>query len=472
MTLRTELLPHQVAAVEKLQHIKVGALYMEMGTGKTRTAFELIAERVNPGKVYQVLWLCPCTVKSAIQDEIRYHIDTGGDIIRIAGIESLSQSDRLYYKLLNYVAAARTFLVVDESNLVKNHFAKRTKRIQALAEVCPYRLILNGTPISRNEADLFAQWYILDKRILGYNSYWSFAANHIEYDEYGKPRRCLNVDYLSRKIAPYTFTISKKECNLNLPEKVNEIEGFDLTEEQEWHYYEIKEALLGQVNEFDSTTIYRLFTGLQLICSGKRITNLSPLRSVPFFDNPFDNPRVQMLLKIIENCHDEKIIIWHKFKHEIDEVRAVLKEIYGSGSIAEMHGGIRQKERPEQIELFRTKAQFLLAHKTCGGYGLNLQFCSRAIYYSNDFNWATRAQSEDRLHRIGQQNKVTLTDIYAYSKVDRRILSNLWRKENLSDAFKSELKKNRNMSNWIDCIGEDDNDTNRIESKRKAASTG
>lgn len=34
----TRLLPHQEAAFSKLVHLKIGALYMEMGTGKTRTA--------------------------------------------------------------------------------------------------------------------------------------------------------------------------------------------------------------------------------------------------------------------------------------------------------------------------------------------------------------------------------------------------------------------------------------------------
>lgn len=441
---------------------------MEMGTGKTRTAFELIAERIKAGKVAQVLWLCPCTVKSAIQEEIRFHIEDGEDVFRIAGIESLSQSDRLYFKLLNYVAAAFTFLVVDESNLVKNHFAKRTERIEAIAELCPYRLILNGTPISKSEADLFAQWYILDKRILGYNSFWSFAANHIEYDEYRKPRRCLNVDYLSQKIAPYTYSISKDECNLKLPKKTCSFEGFNLTEAQDYHYNVVKDTLLSEVDEFDSTTIYRLFTGLQLVCSGKFITHIKPLQSRPFFEDPFGNPRIQKLLDVLDYCNDDKIIIWHKFKHEINEVRTVLCSVYGPDSIAEMHGGIRLRDRPKQIELFRSKVRFLLAHKTCGGYGLNLQFCSRAIYYSNDFNWATRAQSEDRVHRIGQTKAVRLTDIYAYSKVDRRILNNLWSKESLADAFKSELKKNRNMSDWIDCIGENDHDKDRVESERKA----
>lgn len=51
----TGLFPYQEEAVEKLSHVKVGALYMEMGTGKTRTALELIKRRLDAGKVEQAL---------------------------------------------------------------------------------------------------------------------------------------------------------------------------------------------------------------------------------------------------------------------------------------------------------------------------------------------------------------------------------------------------------------------------------
>jgi SNF2 family DNA or RNA helicase len=312
--------------------------------------------------------------------------------------------------------------------------------------VCNYRLILNGTPISKNEADLFAQWYILDKRILGYNSFWSFAANHLEYDEYGRPVRCLNIDYLTRKIAPYSYTITKKEC-LNLPAKRYYTKYFSLTDLQNYHYEESKFELLDNINEFDSTTIYRLFTGLQQIVSGRLLTKLLPLRSVAMFDNPLDNPRIKALLKVIP---DDKVIIWCKFKHEIQDVEEVLRDKYGSSSVSLFYGDINQKRRIMELDRFRKTAQFLIAHKVCGGYGLNLQFCNETIYYSNDFNWATRAQSEDRTHRIGQQREVSITDLCATSKVDERILKNLWGKENLSDNFKKELKSKRDMSSWID----------------------
>jgi superfamily II DNA or RNA helicase len=70
MKFKTDLLHHQIDAVEKLSKIKIGALYMEMGTGKTRTALGLINQRLQAGKVDFVLWLCPCSVKGTIKSEI------------------------------------------------------------------------------------------------------------------------------------------------------------------------------------------------------------------------------------------------------------------------------------------------------------------------------------------------------------------------------------------------------------------
>jgi SNF2 family DNA or RNA helicase len=467
MNFKTALLQHQQLAYDKLRHLKIGALYMDMGVGKTRTALELIALRLESGKINQVLWLCPCSVKSTIKAELQKHVDGDLSMFTIEGIESMSQSDRLYLRLLDLVANQKVFLIVDESNLVKNHFAKRTKRISALAKSCAYRLILNGTPVSKNEADLFAQWYILDERILGYHSFWSFAANHLEYDDYGKVRRVLNVDYLTEKISPYSYGVKKEECII-LPRKRYRERDFALTEEQEYAYYDAKEQLLADVDEFDSTTIYKLFTGLQQVTSGRAIVSIYPLKSIPFFDNPLDNPRIKALLQEVDDV-EEKIIIWCKFKHEIDDVTLILRDRYGADGVAQFYGGINQKSRIAEMERFKNDAQYLIAHKVCGGYGLNLQFCSHMIYYNNDFNWATRAQSEDRVHRLGQTKEVTIVDICAASKIDDRIINNLNCKGVLCDRFKDELKKNRDnkaaLSAWIDGGR---HDKNRAEPEGKA----
>ena len=218
--LLTDLYPYQEQAVEKLLRVKVGALYMEMGTGKTRTALELIYRRLESGKVKQVLWLCPYSVQRDLPELLSEHATGFESVIHIAGIESLSNSIRLYQELLHYVECDPTYLVVDESLLVKNPFAYRTERIISISKHCTYKLILNGTPVSKNEADLFAQWYVLDWRILGYQSFYSFSANHLEMDETrpGRVARVLNTEYLARKIAPYTYQCSKSDV-LELPQK-------------------------------------------------------------------------------------------------------------------------------------------------------------------------------------------------------------------------------------------------------------
>lgn len=427
---------------------------MEMGTGKTRTAIELIHRRMVAGKVNIVLWLCPCSVKPTIQSELTKHIDGDLSNFIIAGIESLSSSITLNLELLELVQNNEVYLIVDESNLVKNHKAKRTENILRLAYYCKYKLILNGTPISKCEKDLFSQWQILDWRILGYKSFWSFANNHLEYDENirGRIRRVLNVDYLVRKISPYTYQVLKKDC-LDLPDKSYSTKYYNLDPDQWDCYLDTKNKYLFEVDELRPSTIYRLFTAIQHVISGRKI--ISPIESrmqtANIFDNPMDNPRIQKLFDIVD-ATDEKIVIWCKYTHEIKSIATELKKEYGQDSVVEFYGEIKRKQRVANAEKFKKSARFFVANKTCAGYGLNLQFCSYAIYYSNDWDWATRTQSEDRIHRMGQENNVHIIDICANGTLDERILRCLHRKENLVESFKREIRDASidSLRRWID----------------------
>ena len=453
INLKTALLPHQQDAVEKLKGLKVGALYMEQGTGKTRTALSLLKPRLDAGKVDCVLWLCPCSVRQNLRDDIAFHCGEYPSEIVIKGIESLSSSDRLYLMLLKLVEAHGVYLVVDESNLVKNKDAIRTARIIELSKHCQYKLILNGTPISRNEADLFAQWYILDWRILGYQSYYSFAANHLEYYTIVMPdgreivdrnriRRVLNVDYLTEKIAPYTYQVKKDEC-LKLPEKEYRTVYYDLTDEQKELYKAAKEVYLENVDELKPETIYKYFTALQHVTSGQRLMTGPDerMQTEPLFVNPIDNPRIKTLFEYLDGIGDDKCIIFCKYQSEIDDISVIMES--RDMRYVTFTGRVPGKARQANREAFQTWAQYFLSNKSCGAYGLNLQFCRRIIYYSNDFDLATRLQSEDRIHRIGQTREVLITDICADSTIDRFITSCLIRKERLADAFKKELHERK-----------------------------
>jgi SNF2 family DNA or RNA helicase len=443
MILETNLFDYQKKAYDKLIKLKVGALYMEMGTGKTRVALEIIKDRIDKNKIDYVIWLCPFSTKKNLEEEIKKHTKES-DFIYICGIETLSTSIKENSKLLDLVINRKVFLIVDESNLVKNHHAKRTNNIIRLSEKCKYKLILNGTPITKNEKDLFSQWYILDWRILGYRSFYTFARNHLEYDDRGQIRDTINVDYLINKIALYSYQVKKDEC-LNLKQKKYETYTYFLNDEQCEHYNSVADELLFQIDEYKPSTIYRLFNGLQCVVSGFQVQCCEPMKKHPWFDDPFENPRIQKLLEIVESTGNEKYIIFAKYVQEIEDLIYVLNKTYGYNSAVGFYGEISKKNRDINREDFKlnNNVRFFVSNKTCGGYGLNLQFCSKIIFYSNDFNYATRAQAEDRVHRLGQTDNVEIIDICCHQTIDKRILKSLWNKESLVDTFKRELKHSK-----------------------------
>lgn len=448
MMIKKDLLDYQKSAVEKLKKYKIGALYMDMGTGKTITALQLIKNRFEQDKIDHCLWLCPCSIKKETEENIRYSADLPKGFLTICGIETLSSSVKQLEKLLKLVKEKRCYLIVDESLLVKNFYAKRSENIIKLSNYTDYKLILNGTPLCKNEADLFSQWYILDWRVLGYQSYWSFAANHLEFDEKyeNKIRRVLDVDYLADKISPFTVEV-KKEDVLTLPKKINFERGFDLNEEQFEHYYAILRQFIDNIrsydDEFDDTIIFRTFTALQQITSGERIiSNASEsIEHTSFYDDPNDNPRIKTLLNVINEIpNNEKIIIWCRYTNEIKTIEMILNQKYGD-TVSLYYGDLRPKKRALQLEAFEKGNRFLLANKGCGSFGLNLQYCSHMIFYSNDFRFSTRTQAEDRVYRYGQTKDVYIYDIYASGMIDVKILEAIRNKESLLLKFKEILKQ-------------------------------
>ena len=159
--------------------------------------------------------------------------------------------------------------------------------------------------------------------------------------------------------------------------------------------------------------------------------NGAQFEAVEFFNNPLDNPRIQLLLDIVPK--NEKCIIFCRYQSEVDQICRILP------GCVRFDGQISIKQRDRALKEFSGDKPYLVANRGCAGYSLNLQFCRNIINYSNDWDLGTRLQSEDRVHRIGQSKNVNITDICAYETLDERILSCLNRKEGLLDSLKSEI---------------------------------
>ena len=451
----TELMPWQEAAVLKLKPTRVGGLFMEMGTGKTRTAIEIIKRKLH--KIDKVVWFCPVSLKQTIFLEILKHTDardiyifddktTSTNIpdVRwiIIGIESMSSSNRSVFAARELITE-NTFVVLDESSYIKGHRAKRTERIILISENAKYRFVLTGTPISQGVEDLFSQMKFLSPNILGYRSWYTFANNHLEYSERhpGLIVATHNTEQLAAKIAPYVYQVTKDEC-MTLPGKHYQTKYFKLTGEQREAYETAKNEILlniDMMDDFKPYTIFRLYGVLQQIASGfwnhRHIKGdvPSPYR---YGLLEFPENRLDALINILPD--NEKIIIWAKFRYDIDRIVTALKEYYGPESVAIFTGSTPQKQRQAEVEKFMGTAQFFVSTQSCGGHGLTLNEASSVVFFSNSFKYSERLQAEDRCHRLGLDHEIQYYDIICPG-IDEKIWEALSRKENVADSFKREV---------------------------------
>lgn len=453
---------HQRAAVAKVLPSRVGALFMEMGTGKSLTAIELALIRRD--KIDNVVWFCPVSLKQTVRREILKHTDCSDADINVfsektsernlpdcfwhvVGIESMSASARVVVTV-NKLITERSMVIVDESSYIKGHRASRTLRITRIAERARYRLILTGTPISQGVVDLFSQMRFLSPRILGYRSFYSFARNHLEYHEKYKGMivQSHNTEYLAAKIRPYVYQVTKDEC-LDLPDKLYERRYCGMSYRQRAAYDRAKHELLEECAEDDwsSIAIFRLFTALQQIVNG--FWNRRDPETKLMELEEFSHERLDVLMDTVTSIPmGEKVIIWAKYLYDNTAISAALEERFGPGSVAPYHGRLNERQRDASAQRFRDSARFFLTTPSCGGHGLTLNEAHYVVFYNNGFKYSERIQAEDRCHRIGQEHRVVYIDIVCNRSIDERIMSALDSKGDVVEEFKREVNRIKNRS--------------------------
>ena len=463
--INSTLMPHQTRAVDKftvivddvIKFAKAIALFMEMGTGKTLTAIELVRQRAD--RISKVIWICPVSTKETIRKEIIKHTNVKDIYVfdnktddknypdvswYIIGLESISQSDRVTLAF-NALVDSDTCVIVDESSFIAKHTSKRAERITLISKECKFRFILTGTPLTNGIVSLYSQMKFLSPKILDYQSFYSFANNHLVYsDRYpGMIVETLHEEYLASKIAPYVYQVTKDEC-LDLPEKIYDTHYFQMSIEQRDAYESAKMEFLEMIDptEFSAVDIFKLFQALQQIVSGYRKVD----RVEPIFYQ--DSYRVEALEDVLHSIADDrKVIIWAKYHYDMELIKKSLgdKAVYYTGLLSE-------KQKTVALDRFQSDIDYLVITQSSGGFGLTLVEAHYAIYYNNSFSYSKRVQSEDRCHRIGQNEKVTYIDICCSDSIDERILGAIHSKASIAEAFRQEIEKikdRKSLENFV-----------------------
>lgn len=387
------LLDSQKGAIGKLSQLKVGALYMEAGTGKTRAALELL--KTLPELDY-VLWLTPFRTKQNLSEELK---KWGGIDADIVGIETISSSDREFLRLhRNLTKHGKTAaVVVDESLKIKNLDAIRTKRIIELGKMAEYRLILNGTPVSRNLLDVWAQMEFLSPKILKMDLA-EFKNTFCEYTTITKRftrnlvkkrewiNKYHNVEHLYALIRPYVY-----ECNLDLEIGKQYINvDFKLSDAEMERYNFIKNEYLN-----DEKLQY--------------LNNNIFLEMTQKMQNGYTNSeeKYQFLDQFLRENNPKKVLIFRKYLSADTELR----------------------KRHPKLRVLSIQSESM---------GLNLQDYDTIIVWDKTWDYALIKQMRHRIWRTGQKNTCRFINLNGNVGLEKLIIKSNDKKKTLLETFKTE----------------------------------
>lgn len=401
----TDLLPKQKEAFTKHLSNKVGALFMKMGTGKTRVAVELVNIVENLDLVVYIAPLdiiCPKSESiSSIKDEVNKWGGFKAKEVIYIGIETIGMSDRQYLQLYKKISTAlNCFMIVDESIKVKNINAKRTLRVIEFSKMVQYKLILNGEPMTRDLLDLWSQFYILDPEILNMSlvefkntfcKYTTVTKSYPgTYKSYTKEfiTGYENIDYLYSLIGEYVY-----ECDLELNvQQIYETVNYSLSENDLKTYNHLKETYL------DNEKLMAM-------------------------NNNFFLEMTQKMQHEYSCTYQKTEIVSDWFKTYPEEKAIIYCNYIVSAELCR--------------ELF-PKALVLNYNSS---FGHNLQDRPFTVYFDQTFDWGKVVQASARNYRTGQENDCRYLRLVANVGLGQLYLNNNSKKIGISEYLKKISKE-------------------------------
>lgn len=381
-TSKINLLPHQIDVLEQVKDKSRCAMYLDMGLGKTYTG----SEKMMQLKSGVNLVVCQ---KSKVDDWINHFKQHYS--LPVFNLTNKDEFERFFELLelihgfigvINYDLVFRRkelsqledfTLMLDESSLIQNETAKRSKFI--LKKLKPKNVILlSGTPTSGKYERLWSQMNLLGWNISKKMYYAQYVDMQISDDGYPIIKGYKNVERLKRKMREYGCIFMKSEEVLDLPEQ-NFI-NLNIPETKEYNHFK-KHGIVkfDDVELVGDTTLTKLLYS-RMLCGH------------------YNDDKLKAFQDLAEST-DDRLIVFYNFNEEAKKLIHIANELKKPWSIV-----CGEQKTLASYENFDNSITFI--QYQAGAMGLNLQLANKIIYFTPPLSSELFEQSKKRIHRIGQ----------------------------------------------------------------------
>lgn len=423
-----ELMPHQDKVLTLTEQFNRCAYYLDMGLGKTFVGAEKMYLLNNAVNVV----ICQ---KSKIDDWVQhfkeyYPSDRVMNLTKKSeaiNFRTLVDTKELYNKdvqiigVINYETAFRRdwllklqgfTLMLDESSLITNETAKRSKFILKMQPESV--ILLSGTPTAGKYERLWSQ-----VQLLGWNitkkAFWSSYVQTEWVENGGGFKREVitgykHTEHLKKKLASYGCIFIKTSEVLELPEQTEQKIFFKSTKE---YRYFIKNS-------------YLMFDDVELV-GDNSLTKMLYARQLC---GQYHKEKLQGLRDLVESTQD-RLIVFYNFTAELEAMQQVLNDLNRPYSV--VNGSKKDLTAYDQADDSITFIQY-----QAGAMGGNYQKANKIIYFTLPLGKGSCdmwEQSKKRIHRIGQAKPCFYYYLLVKGTVEERNLAALKEGKELTDEL-------------------------------------
>jgi SNF2 family DNA or RNA helicase len=479
--------PHQIEDTNALLAHPYYALWLDMGLGKSRVVIDAVSESFRLGHIDALIVVCPAFARSvwASNDPllgelpkwstVNYRISeymagktrlfstpNPGALDVVATNYELIRRPEHRNRLVQWAAARRTWLVLDESWAIKNPQSQQAKACYLLRQACERVTLLNGTPGAPEE--LFTAFQTMDQSILECKNYFHFRAKYCVMGEVAGYKKIVGyqrMDDFQARTAPYAVRRESKDC-LTLPPVLPPVTIEARLSPTEWRTYcDMRDEMVAELESGDvaiarqagvrTLRLAQILSGfvggvedaagdehdvldagdgggVRPGAVGGAVRGAAPPAPV----REIGRAKLEAVLRVLEALDNDKIVLWCKFKAEMERLGKAINIFHGD--VHFLRGGQKPDERDAAKRAFApgtaSGPAYLVGHPLAGGAGINLAAANLAIYVSQGWSLKDRLQSIARIDRPGQTKPVTIVDVVAVGPkgqktLDHQILSAL-----------------------------------------------
>ena len=310
-------------------------------------------------------------------------------------------------------------LVLDESSLINNEMAKRSKFILKLK---PQNVVLlSGSLCGGKYERLYSQLKLLGWDI-SKTTYWNTYIDYHFEDMGGFPVRFIdgykNVDRLKKKMREYGCHFLKTEDVLELPDQIFTTVKVPISKE----YKKFRKDRVVIINPNNELVPYTLI-------GDNTLTKMLYERQLC---GQYSKDKLEAFKDLVASTED-RLIVFYNFTSELNVLR---REVLDR-PVSIVNGQDKDLTNYENCGNSITFIQY-----QAGAMGLNLQKANKIIYYSPPLSSELYEQSKKRINRIGQNRTCYYYNLTVTGSIEEKIYNTLaMRRDYTEKLFEEELKE-------------------------------